>query len=86
MQDVDRDLEKLRLLLRKKIEESGLTQTEIQRRCGWDHGSLSKMLISSKTMKVGMVLTLLDVLGVEPGRFFGQLYDIARRESGEEVH
>lgn len=74
MRKTDRDLEKLRFLLRHLIAESGWTQTEIQRRCGWGGGALSQMLNGRKSLKMEAVLTLLGVLGVEPGRFFAQLF------------
>jgi len=74
MRNTDRDLEKLRFLLRHLIAESGWTQTEIQRRCGWGSGALSQMLNGRKSLRVDAVLSLLDVLDVDPGRFFARLW------------
>lgn len=74
MRNTDRDLEKLRFLLRHLIAESGRTQAEIERRCGWGSGALSQMLNGRKSLKMEAVLTLLNVLGVEPGRFFARLF------------
>jgi transcriptional regulator with XRE-family HTH domain len=74
MRNVDRDLDRIRYLLRRMIVNSGLTQTEIQTRCSWGRGSLSQMLSGRKTLKVEAVLIVLDVLGIEPRHFFAQLY------------
>jgi len=74
MRNTDRDLEKLRFLLRHLIAERGKTQAEIQRLCGWGGGALSQMLNGRKSLKVEALLTLLGALDVDPGRFFAQLY------------
>jgi len=74
MRNTDRDLEKLRFLLRQRIAESGRTQTEIQHQCGWSGEALRQMLDGRMSLRIEAVLTLLNVLGVDPGRFFAQLF------------
>ena len=74
MRDIHRDLEKMRFLLRQKITYSDFTQREVDLQCGWSPGSLSQLLQGRKALRVESVLQVLDVLGIEPGRFYAELY------------
>ena len=71
---VERELERVLTLLRNKIRERGFTQLEVQDALSWGRSYISQLLTKQKSLRVEQVLLILNVIGVEPGEFFAELY------------
>ncbi len=74
MRTIDRDLDRVLTLLRNKIRERGFTQLEVQEALGWGRSYISQLLTKQKSLRIEQVLLILNVIGVDPGEFFGELY------------
>lgn len=68
--EVDRAL----TLLRNKIREQGFTQLEVQEALGWGRSYISQLLTRQKALRVEQVLSILNVIGIDPSEFFAELY------------
>ncbi|MEM6797432.1 MAG: helix-turn-helix transcriptional regulator [Acidobacteriota bacterium] len=62
------------MLLRNKIREHGFTQLQVQEQLEWGRSYISQLLTKQKSLRVEQVLLILDVIGVEPAAFYGELY------------
>ncbi len=71
---VERELDRVLTLLRNKIRERGFTQLEVQEALGWGRSYISQLLTKQKSLRVEQVLLILNVIGVDPSEFFGELY------------
>lgn len=56
------------------IDRSPISRREIERRVGLSQGTLSKVLTAYLRLNYLHVLVILDVLGVDRGKFFAHLY------------
>ena len=74
MSSADKELDRVLTLLRNKIRERGFTQLEVQESLAWGRSYISQLLTKQKSLRVEQVLLILEVIGVEPGEFFGELY------------
>jgi transcriptional regulator with XRE-family HTH domain len=74
MEIVDRDIERMLTLLRNKIRERNLTQLQVQDVLGWGRSYISQLLTKQKSLRVEQVLSILQVIGVPPSEFFGELF------------
>lgn len=74
MSSAERELDRVLTLLRNKIRERGFTQLEVQEALAWGRSYISQLLTKQKSLRVEQVLLILEVIGVEPGEFFGELY------------
>ncbi len=72
--DVERELDRVLTLLRNKIRERGFTQLEVQEALGWGRSYISQLLTKQKSLRIEQVLLILNVIGVDPSEFFGELY------------
>lgn len=79
----ERELERVLTLLRNKIRERGFTQLEVQEALSWGRSYISQLLTKQKSLRVEQVLLILDVIGVEPAEFFGELYPMPAHHGGE---
>ena len=70
----DRELDRVLTLLRNKIRERGFTQLEVQEALGWGRSYISQLLTKQKSLRIEQVLLILNVIGIDPGDFFGELY------------
>ena len=80
MATADRELDRVLTLLRNKIRERGFTQLEVQEALSWGRSYISQLLTKQKSLRVEQVLLILEVIGVEPGEFFGELYHFPQAE------
>ena len=71
---VERELDRVLTLLRNKIRERGFTQLEVQEALGWGRSYISQLLTKQKSLRIEQVLLILNVIGVDPSEFFGELY------------
>ena len=71
---VERELDSVLTLLRNKIRERGFTQLEVQEALGWGRSYISQLLTKQKSLRIEQVLLILNVIGVDPSEFFGELY------------
>ncbi len=71
---IDRELDRVLTLLRNKIRERGFTQLEVQEALGWGRSYISQLLTKQKSLRIEQVLLILNVIGVDPGDFFSELY------------
>ena len=74
MGGVDGDLARIRSLLRRKIHERGFTQKEVQEFLGWGRHYVSMLVTGRKPIRVEQVLLILNVIGVTPEEFWGEVY------------
>jgi len=81
---VERELESVLTLLRNKIRERGFTQLEVQEALGWGRSYISQLLTKQKSLRIEQVLLILNVIGVDPSEFFGELYHFPSAGSGLE--
>ncbi len=71
---VGEEVVRFQALLRRKIEESGVTQVEIERRRGWGGGYISRLLKPDSSPRLDQVLAILDVLGFPLELLHAELY------------
>lgn len=85
MMRVQRELDRALTLLRNKIRERGFTQLEVQEALGWGRSYISQLLTKQKSLRIEQVLLILNVIGVDPSEFFGELYrfPVARAGIGD---
>ena len=81
MRSTERELDRYLTLLRNKIREKGFTQLEVQEALGWGRSYISQLLTKQKTLRIEQVLLILNVIGIEPGEFFGELYGADLRKA-----
>ncbi len=74
MMRTERELDRVLTLLRNKIRERGFTQLEVQEALGWGRSYISQLLTKQKSLRIEQVLLILNVIGVDPADFFGELY------------
>ena len=87
--EAERELDRVLTLLRNKIRERGFTQLEVQEALSWGRSYISQLLTKQKSLRVEQVLLILEVIGVKPGEFFGELYHFPQGEAprrGGEVY
>ena len=75
MYAVERELDRVLTLLRNKIRERGFTQLEVQEALGWGRSYISQLLTKQKSLRIEQVLLILNVIGIDPREFFGELYN-----------
>ncbi len=75
MSSAEKELDRVLTLLRNKIRERGFTQLEVQEALSWGRSYISQLLTKQKSLRVEQVLLILEVIGVDPGEFFGDLYN-----------
>ncbi|MEM7586440.1 MAG: helix-turn-helix transcriptional regulator [Acidobacteriota bacterium] len=73
---LERELDRVLTLLRNKIRERGFTQLEVQEALAWGRSYISQLLTKQKSLRVEQVLLILNVIGVDPGEFYGELYQL----------
>lgn len=78
MRTIERELDRVLTLLRNKIRERGFTQLEVQEALGWGRSYISQLLTKQKSLRIEQVLLILNVIGVDPGEFFSELYHFPR--------
>ncbi len=74
MRQIDREIDRYLALLRTKIAAQGLNQLEIQDILGWGRSYISQILHRQKGMRIEQLLLILNVIGVDPAAFFGELH------------
>ena len=74
MIDADVEVRRILNLLRNKIRDQGYTQLEVQETLSWGRTYISQLLTRQKSLRVGQVLLILDVIGIQPTDFFDELY------------
>ena len=74
MASAEKELDRVLTLLRNKIRERGFTQLEVQEALKWGRSYISQLLTKQKSLRVEQVLLILEIIGVDPGEFFAELY------------
>ncbi len=70
------EIERLRTLLRRYVEESGVDREEIAKRVGIRAASLADLLKKDGTLpEMEKVLQILDAIGITPKTFYADLYN-----------
>ena len=77
MVGIEREVDRVLTLLRNKIRERGYTQLEVQAALGWGRSYISQLFTRQKNLKVEQVLLMLQVIGVDPAEFYGELYSLS---------
>ncbi len=60
--------------LRNAIRERNFTQLEVQEALGWGRSYISQLVTKQKTLRIEQILLILNVIGVEPEDFFGEIF------------
>jgi transcriptional regulator with XRE-family HTH domain len=68
--------------LRQRIREAGLTLREVEERLGLGKDYLRHVLSGRVDLKLKHVLAILEVLGLDPGPFFADVYGSAAALAG----
>ena len=76
MRILEREIDRILTLLRNKIRERGFTQLEVQEALAWGRSYISQLLTKQKSLRVEQVLLILNVIGVDPGEFYAELYQL----------
>ncbi len=81
MRGVQRQLDRILTLLGNVIRRQGYTQLEVQEALGWGRSYISQLTTKQKGLRVEQVLLILNVIGVDPAEFYGELYwpEVVRR-------
>lgn len=79
MKNLDKEIERVLSLLRNKIRERGFTQLEVQEQLHWGRSYISQLVTRQKALRLEQILCILDVIGVSPTEFFGELYGFDAR-------
>ncbi len=74
MRTVDRDLDRILILLRNRIRERGFTQMEVQEVLGWGRSYISQLLTQQKNLRFDQVLQILNAISVDPAEFWAEIY------------
>jgi len=73
----------LREALRQAIHAKGLSLREVEQRLGLGKDYLRHLLSGRVDLKVKHALGVLEVLSLDPGTFFGEVYPPPARPAGE---
>jgi len=76
MRIVESEIDRVLTLLRNKIRERGFTQLEVQEALSWGRSYISQLLTKQKSLRVEQILLILNVIGVDPSEFYGELYQM----------
>lgn len=79
---VEKEIDRILTLLRNKIREQSFTQLEVQEALGWGRSYISQLLTKQKSLRVEQVLRILSVIGVDPAKFYAELYHLPDSELG----
>lgn len=74
MINIEKEVDRILTLLRNKIRERDFTQLDVQGKLEWGRSYISQLLTKQKSLRVEQVLAILDVIGIDPGEFFAELY------------
>ena len=77
---IDKEVDRILTLLWNKIRERGFTQLEVQEKLGWGRSYISQLLTKQKSLRVEQVLMILEVIKVEPGDFYRELFQFPQSE------
>ncbi len=81
MRIVQSEIDRVLTLLRNKIRERGFTQLEVQEALSWGRSYISQLLTKQKSLRVEQILLILNVIGVDPGEFYSELYRLSGPEN-----
>lgn len=79
---IDAEIRRISELLKRKIAGAGTSQKAVERTLGWGDGYISQILAGKVTLKFRHVFSILDVIGISPAEFFGELYGPAGGSDG----
>lgn len=79
---IEKEIDRILTLLRNKIREQSFTQLEVQEALGWGRSYISQLLTKQKSLRVEQVLRILGVIGVDPAKFYAELYHFNDTEFG----
>ncbi len=74
MREVERDVDRILLVLRNVVLSRGYTQLEVQQDLGWGRSYISQLLTKQKSLRIDQALMILRVVGVDPGDFWAEVY------------
>ena len=82
MRPVEKEIDRILATLRNRIRERGYTQMEVQEVFGWGRSYISQLLTQQKTLRLDQVLQILNVIGVDPADFWGEIYQFGKFAEG----
>ena len=81
MTPVERHLERVLETLRAAISGKGFTQLEVQESLGWSRCYISQLLGKHKPLRFEQLFAILNVLGVDPGDYFAEVFGAPKRRA-----
>ncbi len=63
-------MDSVRRLLNLCLREAGLSHAEVTQRLGWTQGTLGRLLVGKRELRVEQLLAILGVVGIPASRFF----------------
>ena len=72
----DREVDRFLTLLGNMIRKQRFTQLRIQKALGWGKSYISQLITKQKALRLQQMLSILEVIGVDPAEFFAELYGI----------
>lgn len=73
-------MERVTRILGAVLREAGLTNQAVEKHLGWSSGTLSRLFAGERGLRVRQLLSILEVAGIPPSRFFSLVEEAALRE------
>lgn len=70
---IERELDRILMLLREYIRQSGYTHLKVQAKLGWGRSYISQLLTKQKSLQVEQMLLILEAIGVDFSEFLREL-------------
>lgn len=83
---VENEVDRMLKLLREKIRDKGYTQLKVQEALGWGRTYISQLFRKQKSLRFDQILHILNIIGVDPGLFFAEYYDLEHPGIEEDAH
>ena len=81
---VDAHVRRILSRLRTVISDQGFTQLEVQDQLEWGRSYISQLLTGQKSIRVDVMLLILDVVEVKPAEFFAEVFEAEERAADVE--
>jgi transcriptional regulator with XRE-family HTH domain len=79
MTDEQEGARRLAEALRRRLAQTGVSLSQVDRRLEWAEGTLSELLSGNSELRVKELLAVLRTAGIEERVFFAELYDLEPR-------
>lgn len=74
MSRAERDLARIRTLLRAKLRQRQLTERQVEAQLGWETGHVGELVAGTAPLYVAELHQILGAVGVTPKEFWREIY------------